>query len=296
MRRVTRRAVLLGGAAAAVTAIGITAGGIESGAIPGRGTLYQRLGLNGPDGVAPRVTVGPATSGSFDSPHRPGVSTGWQVSYPPGSAIGDPLPVMITLHGAHGDHTSAFGYLALDRYQAAAHAAGAPDFAIASVDGGLDYWHARASGSDAGAMVVDDLIPMLGDDLGLDVSRIALHGWSMGGYGALLIGSELGPTRVACVSAESPAMWRSWQDSAHGAFDDEADYDAHVLRGRQSRLDGIPVRIDCGHGDGFYPVVRGYAEGFDEPIVTTFEPGGHTPGYWRRMAPAQLAWVGRHLG
>ncbi|EUA23105.1 putative esterase [Mycobacterium xenopi 4042] len=44
---------------------------------------------------------------------------------------------------------------------------------------------------------------------GLDTSRVAFLGWSMGGYGALLLGSRLGPTRTAAICAVSPALWLS---------------------------------------------------------------------------------------
>ena len=33
----------------------------------------------------------------------------------------------------------------------------------------------------------------------------------------------------------------------------------------------------------------------DADLVTTFEPGGHDPGYRRRMLPAELAFLGEHV-
>ncbi|EUA51733.1 putative cONSERVED EXPORTED PROTEIN [Mycobacterium xenopi 3993] len=51
-------------------------------------------------------------------------------------------------------------------------------------------------------MVLNELIPMLSSQ-GLDTSRVAFLGWSMGGYGALLLGSRLGPTRTAAICAVS---------------------------------------------------------------------------------------------
>lgn len=59
---------------------------------------------------------------------------------------------------------------------------------------GGSYWHKRASGEDSGAMVLSELIPLL-DTHNLDTSRVAFLGWSMGGYGALLLGGRLGPAR-----------------------------------------------------------------------------------------------------
>ncbi len=67
--------------------------------------------------------------------------------------------------------------------------------------------------------------------------------------------------------------------------------------GRQAGLDGIPVRIDCGTGDPFYDATRTYVAGFPRGHrpTFTFRPGGHDARYWRRMAPAQLRFVGAHL-
>ena len=56
---------------------------------------------------------------------------------------------------------------------AQAVAAGLPPFAVVAVDGGGGYWHKRASGDDSGAMVLDELIPMLGEQ-GLDTSRVGV--------------------------------------------------------------------------------------------------------------------------
>ncbi|CAN5491196.1 alpha/beta hydrolase-fold protein [soil metagenome] len=288
-RRISRRTLLLGGAGV-VAAGAISVVGIEAGAIPGRTTLHTVFGLNGEPGKVPDVTVGPAVTGELVSQARAGATCGWTISYPPGAAPGDALPVVVVLHGHGSDNTAAFKKLKLNRFQADA---GSP-FAIASVDGGDGYWHARAAGGDSGAMVVDEFLPLLAQ-YRLDIGRIGLLGWSMGGYGALLLGSQLGPDRVAAIVAESPAMWTDGAHSASGAFDDAEDYAAHDLAGRQNELDGIPILIDCGIGDGFYPVVKDYVHGFATPPEGGFEPGGHDYDYWRRVAPAQLAFMAQHL-
>jgi len=100
---------------------------------------------------------------------------------------------------------------------------------------------------------------------------------------------------VAAVAAASPAMWVDGVHSPDGAFDDADDFATYDLMGRQSRLDGIPVRVDCGTGDGFVPVVRSYVEGFTTRPAGGFEPGGHNDDYWRRIAPDQLAFFAEHL-
>ena len=108
--------------------------------------------------------------------------------------------------------------------------AGLPPFAVVAVDGGGSYWHKRASGEDSGAMVLDELIPML-DSQGLDTSRVGFLGWSMGGYGALLLGARLGPARTAAICAVSPALWTSSGATAPGAFDGADDYAANSVWG-----------------------------------------------------------------
>ncbi|MCL2781582.1 MAG: alpha/beta hydrolase, partial [Actinomycetia bacterium] len=120
-------------------------------------------------------------------------------------------------------------------------------------------------------------------------------GWSMGGYGALLLGGQLGVRRLAATIAESPALWTQPGDTAPGAFDDPADFEANNVFTRQSQLSGIPVRVDCGTDDTFYPNARRYADSLSPKPAGGFQAGGHNDAYWRRMAPAQLAWIAPHL-
>ena len=197
------------------------------------------------------------------------------------------------LHGYGGGHRTPFDRIGLDRALAEVTAGGTPPFAIAAVEAGNSYYHPRASGEDAGAMVTDEFLPVLADQ-GLETDRIALLGWSMGGFGALLLASQLGPRRVSAVVAESPAMWIDF-DHTLEAFDDETDFARYDLAGRQKELDGIALRIDCGTEDGFAAVARDYVAGFDDPPAGGFEPGGHDFAYWTRMAPEQLEFVGEHL-
>jgi hypothetical protein len=59
----------------------------------------------------------------------------------------------VALHGFGGDVDAAFelGY---------GDAVAATGLALVSVDGGNGYWHARRDGTDSGAMVRDELIPL----------------------------------------------------------------------------------------------------------------------------------------
>ena len=233
-------------------------------------------------------------SGSFRSRARGGRRTGWAVSYPPGGARD--LPVLVVLHGLGNDHATTVGALGLDDVQGDLSRHGLPPFAIASVDGGTTYWHRRPSGEDAGAMVLREFLPLL-RRRGLRTDRIGLLGWSMGGYGALRLGGILGPSRCAVVVAESPALWLPGSEASRSGFADAAEYARYSVMERQRDLDGIPVRIDCGTADPFYTATRAYVAGFaagHRPHVD-FGPGGHQMSFWRRMAPAQLRYVGAHL-
>jgi enterochelin esterase-like enzyme len=257
--------------------------------------MYRVLGLDGPVGTIPNVTPGPMESGTFVSAALRDKTLGWSISYPPGSQPGDRLPVLVALHGWGGSHSSAFGPgLRLDRFLAQTVARGNKPFAIASVDGGKTYWHKRANGDDSSAMVRDEFLPLLATR-GLDVGKNGLIGWSMGGFGALHIGSQLGSAGAAVVIAESPALWTSASRSARVAFDGANDFDANTPFGRQRELDGVAVLVDCGTGDGFYPTAQKYVRGFSTPPAGGFVAGGHNHNYWRRMAPAQLAFAAKHL-
>lgn len=288
--RMTRRGVLLG-AGVGAGLLGAGFAGVETDVLPGRSLLHRTLGWDGEDGAVPEVQPGRLRSGSFVSQARRGIRVGWSIAEPPDPA--PHLPVALVLHGRGGDHSSAFDrdYLALGWFLAAAVADGAPQFALASVDGGETYWHDRENGDHAETMLRQEFLPLLARH-GLDTARIGLLGWSMGGFGSLHLASRLGPRRVGAVAAMSPALWHDYADSSAVAFDDERDFREQDLFGRRAQLDGIPVRIDCGREDPFYAADRDYVAGFAAPPSGGFQPGDHDIGYWRRMAPAELAFLG----
>jgi S-formylglutathione hydrolase FrmB len=285
--------VLLGSAGVVVA---VAAGGVavEEEWLPGKYLLRRQLRrLRGQSaGTFPDVAPGHVESGSFVSQHRLGADVGWSVIYPGDRP--EPLPVLVSLHGLGGDHTTAVTELGMDRFLPAAVAAGVPPFAIATVDGGTTYWHPRPTGEDAGAMVLDELLPLLATQ-GLPTQHLAFHGWSMGGYGALRLAGLLAPTRVRAAAALSPALWTDPADASSSGFVDAAEYERYRVVGHQSDLDGIPVRVDCGTDDPFYAADRAYVAGFDRPVTSTFGPGDHDPAYWTRMLPAQLAFVGHAM-
>ena len=295
----TRRALLRTGAAAGVAGVA-TVAALETGVIPGRARVHDALGLTGPDGVVPDVPAGPVVSGSFDSFGRR-TKVGYSVIYPDGYDASAALPVVLVLHGRGGDHTSAINDLGIDRYLTATVRAGTPAFAVATVDGGPNsYWHRRADGNDPGYMLDQEFLPLLADR-GLRTGRYGVLGWSMGGYGALLwVALQYWQRRVrpfsqaVAVGALSPAVWREYDEVQAGAFDGPEDFERSQVFGRPSGFRDVAVRIDCGRDDPFASAANELRE--ELHAAGGQQAGAHTPGYWRRMLPDQLRFLGGKLG
>lgn len=226
------------------------------------------------------------TTGSFVSAARGGVPTNWAIARPPGQTAA--LRPLITLHGKGSDASTVMAGGVEDGLAQLVEA-GLPPFAVVSVDGGGSYWHRRASGEDSGAMVTDELIPLLADQ-GLDTSRLAFLGWSMGGYGALLLGGRLGPERAAAICAVSPALWLSPGATAPGAFDGGDDWSANSVFGMPA-LASIPIRVDCGTSDPFYAATREFVASLPNRPAGGFSPGGHDASFWSAQLPAELTWI-----
>ena len=265
MPKLSRRAALRLGLGAVAGATMASAAGAVAGAAPAAPTMV---------------------TGSFVSAARGGVVTNWAIARPPGQT--QPLRPVIALHGKGSDAATVMAG-GVEQGLAQAVAAGLPPFAVVAVDGGGSYWHRRSSGEDSGAMVLDELLPMLaGQDL--DPSRVAFLGWSMGGYGALLLGSRLGPARTAAIAAVSPALWLSSGATAPGAFDGAADFAANSVFGLPA-LASIPIRIDIGTSDPFYSATQEFIGQLPNPPAGGSSPGGHDGSFWSSQLPGELSWI-----
>jgi S-formylglutathione hydrolase FrmB len=293
MSDLSRRSILRLGVGVAAGAAGAAAFGatLHQSAVTKSPVAMTGIGapLAPPPPLEPPPPSTPAptyVTGSFVSAARGGVPTNWAIARPPGQTA--PLRPVIALHGKGQD---AAGVMAggVESGLAQAVAAGIPPFAVVAVDGGGGYWHSRTSGEDSGAMVLNELIPMLGEQ-GLDTSRVGFLGWSMGGYGALLLGSRLGPARTAAICAVSPALWTSSGATAPGAFDGADDYAANSVWGLPD-LASIPIRIDCGNSDPFYAATKQYIAQLPTPPSGGFSPGGHDGTFWSSQLPAEIAWM-----
>ena len=295
MAEVSRRAILRLGVGAAAGAAGAYALGtlVESGSSVA-GPSVSMTGAGAPLApLAPPPPLEPArpaattfVNGSFVSAARGGIETNWAIARPPGQT--KTLRPVIALHGKGGDAASVMAG-GVEQGLAQAVGAGLPPFAVVSVDGGGGYWHKRASGEDSGAMVLGELIPML-DSQGLDTSRVAFLGWSMGGYAALLLGARLGPARTAAICAVSPALWMSYGAAAPGAFDSADDWSANTVFGLPA-LASIPIRVDCGNSDPFYSATQQFIAQLPTPPAGGFSPGGHDAAYWSQQLPGDLTWI-----
>jgi pimeloyl-ACP methyl ester carboxylesterase len=171
---------------------------------------------------------------------------------------------------------------------------GVTPFAVAAVQASDTYWHRRAAGDDAMAMLFDEFIPLLRDEHGLS-GPVAIMGWSMGGYGALRA-AELHPQQFCAVCGVSAALWRSFDDGVGDAFDSAADYAANDISAHAATLSGLAVRVDCGLQDPFCEADKAFAEALPRPPGGGFSPGGHNDDYWSRVAPAEIDWLGDRLG
>lgn len=245
--------------------------------------------------TAAASTVTTVDSGSFVSARRRGARIGWTVVRP--AAGGDALPVVLVLHGMGERNSSMVDALGYDRVLATVIGSGTPPFALAAADGEDRFWHARADGDDPQAMLTDEFLPLLARQ-GLRTDVIGLTGWSMGGYGALLLATVLGPDRIAGVAVGSPALFRSPAEALEAvpqAFDGEADYRRNDVTGRIHRFEGIPLRVECGDADPLADASRRFASRVSPRPAGGIEPGDHTPEFWRRIAPAQMRMLGATL-
>jgi pimeloyl-ACP methyl ester carboxylesterase len=227
------------------------------------------------------------SSGSFASAARGGVETKWMIARPPGQF--GPLRPVIALHGRDMDAEGVMG-MGVEDGLAQLASAGYPPFAVVAVDGGNGWWHRRADGSDSGAMVLNELLPMLPSQ-GLDTSRVSFLGWSMGGYGSLLLGGTLGPKRVAAICAVAPALFTDYGLALQErAFDGPADWFTYTVYGIPA-LSEIPLRIDCGAEDRFFDATKQFISSLHRPPAGVSFEAGHDVDAWKVKLPQELAWL-----
>lgn len=288
----TRRTVLRAGVGVAVVGVAVAAG------IVGPGLIEDVTG--GDCGVAGAV---PPPSGVavvhevLRSRHVTGGRAEIAVARPEGlPATGAPVAVCLPGRGGHG--RDVMGVLRMHDFVAQGVAErGVRPFAVVGVDGGETYWHPRAGGEDRMAFLEDDVLPHLAARYGLGGPHGAtmLVGWSMGGYGAILA-AERRPNRYAALAVASPALWPTREEQRKAvpdAFDSAADFTRHDVIAGAPSLRGIPVRVDCGDADPFSSATSLFASRLPAAPDGGIDAGCHDTGYWHRVAPDQVDFLGR---
>jgi hypothetical protein len=93
--------------------------------------------------------------------------------------------------------------------------------------GDHSYYHDRADGR-WGSYILREVIPSAVRRYDLDGRRVAIGGFSMGGFGAF----DLGRFRAFCaVGGHSAALWRTGGETPAGAFDNAEDFARHDVIG-----------------------------------------------------------------
>lgn len=248
-----------------------------------RGGVAALAGLAGLSGCASTTAgLAPVEEGHLSTGHWPGHRPRWLLARPEGATA-----TMVVLHG-HG--SDAGWWFEPPLAQAVAQDLGV---AVAAVDGGNGYWHARADGTDTGSMVIEDLLPALAG-AGAPTDRVGFTGFSMGGYGALLLATRLPREQVIGVAAVSAALFFSAEEAA-GAFDDAAEYARHDVFDRVDALRDLPVWLACGDADTFAETNRALADQLPD-AVTEFDEGGHDRAYVESHWPGGMRFLASHGG
>jgi enterochelin esterase-like enzyme len=161
---VTRRQFLIGG--------GVLAAGVAVAGVVGwrswtvRDYWYRFTGAYGEPGTPPPSYEVTYENGTLPSNYL-AEPAAYSIAYPPGVARGSnrgtAYPVLVCLPGrnsAPGDLLQ--GNLRIGDYVAdAVETRGVTPFAVAAVQASDTYWHKRADGDDAMAMLFDEFIPFL---------------------------------------------------------------------------------------------------------------------------------------
>jgi enterochelin esterase-like enzyme len=266
---------------------------VEDGTLPGKYRLDQFLGACGSDPGLPAVKTGTVLTRTFWSRYRRR-QVQMITMLPPGDHRD--LPVVLVLHGAYDDAASCV-QLGYPSFLAAAVKSGhMPPVALVAADGGAaTWWHKRADGDDPQGMLVHEVLPYLAMR-GFSTGKVVATGWSMGGFGALLLAER---RLASAVAVMSPAIYSSYSAAVaadSGSFDGPADFAHNDVRQSTGTavLRTLPVMVSCGSDDPFAPAVTAFRADLDNP-PGTIDSGCHDGAYWRRHIPATLTFLGAHL-
>jgi pimeloyl-ACP methyl ester carboxylesterase len=195
-----------------------------------------------------------------------GRTVDFYTAVPAGHGDGRGLPVCFVLHGG-SKRPGDFAATGLGRFLTDAVRRGAAPFVLAGATGDRLAW--RPGRADDPQRMVHEELPAWCAERGFDTSRLAAWGWSMGGFGALLL-AETFPGFVRSVAAFSPAVV-----PGDAVFDGAA------------RLAGTTIGLWCGRDDNLYDNVSALRKALPvPPAAGSFGKGRHNFGYWSTVVPA----------
>lgn len=275
-----------------------------------RRTLLQGLGL-APFAAAlplagPILAATPADAATYTlvadtlASAATGKTHTWVITYPAGHATTEHLPVAVVLHGSGGQAHSMIELGYPERLDALIAAGKSKPYVLASIDADNGFYQ-KMAGRDYGRLVATEFLGVLAAR-GLDTSRLALTGWSMGGWGALrLAGREL-RGRVRVVAAVSTPCYSSWKrlPRAGRSAMTKAQFTANNFYGHPKLLKKPRIFLLCGKTDAFCKGNKAFARVLDKARgvrapKTSFGKGGHSSPYWQSVASRQLAYLGKYL-
>jgi hypothetical protein len=274
--------------------LGLTSAAVGVGAandvLPGGPTVRRALDLTGTDGTVPNLPaseIGAVTVERLHSTAR-ARDVDLVIMRPPGT-YAHPLPVCLMLHGRGG---TARGFIdfGVPQLLAASIDDGTRPFAIAAVDCGDGYF-VRHPKDDPLKMLTDE-VPAWLAARDLDETTVAALGISMGCFGSLNLARA---QKLRAVAAASPALFRRWADAkTRKAFADEREWQAYEPLRHTSEFRTVPLGVWCGTEDSFIDSARELINKTHPEIHATTR-GEHAYGYWLRVLPAMLGFIGAHL-
>lgn len=270
----SRRRLLLGSAALAITSVGAGAVALSSEQVRSRIPGVRGLGGEQALECIPAAPVGQLRLEKVQSGAR-GRVVDLFTAVPAGHGDGRGLPVVIVLHGASA-RPSDFQRFGFGQFVSHVSTVTGKPFVLAGATGDRLRWEPHP-GDDPAAMVATELPQWLAQR-GFDSSRKAVWGWSMGGYGVLRL-AQTHPGFARAAAVFSPAL----------AANDAVFTHLDALR-------TLPLGVWCGTDDAYLPVSQQLAQRLvPPPLVASFTPGGHTQQYWNCQTSAALTLLAQHL-
>jgi S-formylglutathione hydrolase FrmB len=204
--------------------------------------------------------------------------------------------LLVLLHGRGGSPSDFLTRELKDALERAGD--GAPSILLVA-GGDHSYYHNRRDGRWAD-YVLKEAIPEALRNVRADPEKLAIGGFSMGGYGALSL-ARLGKGWCA-VGGHAPALWRSGGETPAGAFDDAEDFARNDVfawaASRQRPYGQGSVWLDVGTADPFRPATVAFARLLrargQRPKLHVW-PGGHSHAYLRAHLDEYVAFYAAAL-